>query len=181
MPAWQGQRAEDRSLNHHSCDLADIISAWPLVTFLLQTQASGRPLLSGSYCYSVLLDRISFKLPHVSSSRPVWFIHPCLLSEEDQHFILSTVLFSFLFSLSLLCLCLYLFSFLCRAHILVPVKPLSFGMGWVGHSSLWEGRAGEMPQHSNSLLKEVFSRNSNSLLSLSSNVQSFHRTKLGDF
>ena len=153
-----------------------------LTMTLLQSWASGRLLLSESLCHSVILDRISLELPHTACCRPVWFTLPptglfgsyilvfpqreisnlCLVWLSPFVIPLSP---SSLFSPLPLppCLCLHLFFSLRHTHILVPERPLSPVMGWVVHSFTWDVRAeGKIPQHSSSLLKEMFSFSSNS-------------------
>lgn len=175
-----------------------------LAMTLLQSWVSGRLLLSESLCHSVILDRISLELPHTACCRPVWFTLPptglfgsyILVFPQTGISNLCLVWLSpFVIPLSLFPplslssplpltlppgLCFHLFFSLRHTHILVPGRPLSPDMGWVVHSFTWDVRAeGKIPQHSSSLLKEVFSFNSNSILSFS-NTHPSYRMKLGD-
>lgn len=85
--------------------------------------------------------------------------------------------FSFSFSPMLV---LTFILFLMFTYWLVPVKPHHLAWGEWDTFTWGIGAAGEMPQHSNYLFKEIVSLSSNSLLSLSSNTYPFYRTKLED-
>lgn len=124
------------------------------MTLLLQTWVSVRSLLAGSLCHSVLLDRISSKLPHTSSCRPILFIHACLLSKGNQHLILSIASPLFYFFSPLLVFASVLFLTSC-----FPVASREATHPWHGmsgmlfHKRCWGRRSSA--QHSNSLLKEI--------------------------